>query len=153
MGEEFLTQEEIDALLKSLEAQARGEAKPAAEALDAAGAQAAGQPEAEHSAGSTGEAGADVASSRTLERLLSLPLEVTVILGSARHPLKELMALKPGQVVELAEPYGAPVEVSVNGRPVATGELTVVGDHFGVRLLKLVSPAARARGLGRTGVS
>lgn len=151
MGEEFLTQEEIDALLKSLEAQAKGEA--AAEAAGAAGEQPGAEQPAGQPAGGVSEAGTDIAGSRTLERLLSLPLEVTVILGSARRPLRELMTLKPGQVVELAEPYGAPVEVSVNGRPVATGELTVVGDHFGVRLLKLVSPAARARGLGRSETS
>jgi len=101
---------------------------------------------------STAAGGRDeTAQSRTLERLLSLPLEVTVILGSGRRSLRELMYTAPGSIIPLDQLYGAPLEVSVNGRPVATGELTVVGDHFAVRLLKLVSPAARARGLGRAG--
>jgi flagellar motor switch protein FliN/FliY len=73
-------------------------------------------------------------------RLLSdIPLEVTVELGRAILTVSELLALRPGSVVELTA--GAPtVDVVVNGRLVARGDVVVVEDSFGVRVTEIVDP-------------
>ena len=73
-------------------------------------------------------------------RLLSdIPLEVTVELGRAILTVNELLALRPGSVVELTADAST-VDVVVNGRLVARGDVVVVGDSFGVRVTEIVEP-------------
>jgi flagellar motor switch protein FliN/FliY len=98
--------------------------------------------------GETGEAQAAAAAPpRNLDLLLDIPLEVTVEIGRTRMALRELLALAPGAVVELDKLAGEPLDVFVNGKPIARGEAVMVNDHFGVRLTDVISPSERITGL------
>lgn len=76
-------------------------------------------------------------------RLLSdVPLDVTVELGRAVMKVRHLLSLREGSVIELNRAPGAPVDVLVNGRLVARGDVVVVDDEFGVRITEVLDPAA-----------
>lgn len=82
---------------------------------------------------------------RNLDLLLDVPLEVTVIMGRTRRPIKEILNLVPGAVVELDNLVDEPVEILVNGTLVAQGEVVVVNENFGVRITQIISPAERLK--------
>ena len=84
---------------------------------------------------------------RNFDMLLDVPLEVTVEIGRSRLPLRELLALGPGSVVELTKLAGEPLDVLVNGKPIARGECVMSNDKFGVRLTDIISPRERLEGL------
>ncbi len=96
----------------------------------------------------TATAGASEQTTRNFDLLLDIPLEVTVELGRTRLPLRELLALTAGSVVELAKLAGEPLDVLVNGKLVARGEAVMVNDKFGLRLTDIVSRTERIAGLG-----
>ena len=77
--------------------------------------------------------------------LLNIPLEVSVEVGSKRITLEELFSLKPSSVIVLDKMLSEPVDIKVNGRKIAEGELVVVNDRFGVKITKIVSPDERIR--------
>ncbi|MCL6636179.1 MAG: flagellar motor switch protein FliN [Peptococcaceae bacterium] len=81
--------------------------------------------------------------------LLDIPLKVTVVLGRAKRPIKEVLGLTPGALVELSTPADDPVEVLVNGTLVARGEIVVVNENFGIRITSIISPAERVQYIGR----
>jgi len=83
------------------------------------------------------------ASSRRIELLLDVPLELSVELGRTRMSIQELLSLGPGSVIELDKVAGEPLDILVNDRLVARGEAVVVNDKFGVRITDIVSPAER----------
>lgn len=83
----------------------------------------------------------------SIELLLDVPLTVTVELGRAERPIKDILALAPGSVVELDRLAGESVDVMVNGRLIARGEVVVVDDRFGIRITDIVSRAERLRRL------
>ena len=76
-----------------------------------------------------------------LDQLTHVQMEVTVEIGRTRMPVGELLALTPGQVVDLDRPAGAPVDLLVNGTLLAHGEIVVVDEDFGFRVTEI----ARAR--------
>ncbi len=84
---------------------------------------------------------------RDIEFLLDIPLDVSVELGRTRMQIKELLQLGQGSVVELEKLAGEPMEVIVNGKLIARGEVVVVNEKFGVRLTDIVSPSERIRQL------
>lgn len=84
---------------------------------------------------------------RNLDLILDVPLSVTVELGRVRMPVRELLALTAGSVIELAKLAGEPLDVLINGRPVARGEAVMVNESFGVRLTEIVSPTERVERL------
>ncbi len=84
---------------------------------------------------------------RNFDLLLDIPLKVTVEMGRTRMALRDLLQLGPGSVVELAKMAGEPLDVLVNGRPIARGEAVMVNDKFGVRLTDVISPSERIAGL------
>lgn len=84
---------------------------------------------------------------RKLELLLDVPLKVSVVLGRTRRPIREVLNLTPGAIVELNSLVDEPVEVLVNGTLVARGEVVVVNENFGVRLTSIISPEDRLRQL------
>jgi flagellar motor switch protein FliN/FliY len=86
---------------------------------------------------------------RKLELLLDIPLKVSVVLGRTRRPIKEVLGLTPGAIVELSSLVDEPVEVLVNGTLVARGEVVVVNENFGVRITSIISPEERVEQLGR----
>ena len=82
-------------------------------------------------------------SSRRLDMLLDVPLEVNVELGRTRMTIQDLLQLGPGSVIELDKVAGEALDILVNGRLVARGEAVVVNDKFGIRITDLVSPMER----------
>lgn len=86
--------------------------------------------------------------SRTLDFLLDVTLQVTVEVGRARMTIQDLLQLGQGSVMELEKLAGEPLDIYVNGRPVARGEAVIVNEKFGVRLTDIISPDERVMGLG-----
>ena len=82
-----------------------------------------------------------------LELLLDVPLKVSVVLGRTKRPIKEVLNLTPGAIVELSSLVDEPVEVLVNGTLVARGEVVVVNENFGVRIINIMSPEERLKQL------
>jgi flagellar motor switch protein FliN/FliY len=82
-----------------------------------------------------------------LELILDVPLGVSVELGRVRMPVRQLLSLSAGSVIELAKLAGEPLDVLINGRPVARGEAVMVNDKFGVRLTEIVSQTERVERL------
>ncbi len=78
-----------------------------------------------------------------LELLLDIPLKVTVELGRTRMTLKQVLEMVPGSIVELDKLTGEPVDILVNGKLVARGEVVVIDENFGVRITEIVSPKER----------
>jgi len=85
---------------------------------------------------------------RNLDLILDIPLRVSVVLGRTRRPIKDVLKMAPGSVVELDALADEPVEVLVNGTLVATGEVVVVNENFGVRITNIISPMERIQRLG-----
>lgn len=82
-----------------------------------------------------------------LDVILDVPVELSLEVGRARIPIRNLLQLTQGSVVELGRAAGEPLDVYVNGTLIAQGEVVVVDDRFGVRLTEVVSPAERIRRL------
>ncbi len=80
-------------------------------------------------------------SAAALGVILDVPLEVQVVLGSTRLPVRQVLELGPGAVVELDKAYADPVDVYLNGRLVAHGEVVVAGENFGVKITEIFSEA------------
>ena len=86
--------------------------------------------------------------SKNIEFLLDIPLQVTVQIGSTRMMIRELLQLGQGSVIELDKLAGEPMEVLVNSKLVARGEVVVVNEKFGIRLTDVVSANQRLQQLG-----
>lgn len=84
---------------------------------------------------------------RDIDFLLDVPLEITVELGRTRMFIKDLLQLGQGSVVEMDKIAGEPMEILVNNKLVARGEVVVVNEKFGVRLTDIISPTERIRQL------
>lgn len=82
-----------------------------------------------------------------IEFLLDVPLEVSVELGRASIPIRELMQLGPGSVIELDKLIGEPVDLLVNNNLIAKGEVVVFDENFGIRITSIVTPSERIRSL------
>ncbi|QPJ65442.1 MAG: flagellar motor switch protein FliN [Candidatus Nitrohelix vancouverensis] len=107
--------------------------------------------------GGDGEGGGDIGDiegghgdreSRDLDLILDIPLTVTVELGRCKMLINDLLQLGQGSVVELTKLVGEPLEVLVNQKLVARGEVVVVNEKFGVRLTDIISPMERVQSLG-----
>jgi flagellar motor switch protein FliN/FliY len=83
-----------------------------------------------------------------LELLMDIPLEISVELGRVKMLVREVVELGSGSIVELDKAAGEPVDVLVNGRLVARGEVVVIEDNFGVRVTEILSPQERVGRLG-----
>ncbi len=82
-----------------------------------------------------------------LDLILDVPVTLTLEVGRARIPIRNLLQLNQGSVVELERMAGEPLDVYVNGTLVAQGEVVVVNERFGVRLTDVVSPSERIKRL------
>lgn len=91
--------------------------------------------------GETGSEGQD--SVHSLDFILDIPLKVTVELGRTKMSVRDILQLAQGSVVELAKFAGEPLEVLVNDRLVARGEVVTVNEKFGIRLTDIISPMER----------
>lgn len=84
-----------------------------------------------------------------LNMILDIPVQLTVELGRTRIPIKHILQLAQGSVVELETMAGEPMDVLVNGFLIAQGEVVVVNDKFGIRLTDIVTPSERMRRLSK----
>ena len=80
---------------------------------------------------------------RNLEMLLDIPLQVTVELGRTKRSVKEILALSQGSIIELDKLAGEPVDIFVNNRLIAKGEVVVIDENFGVRVTDIISKSDR----------
>jgi len=84
---------------------------------------------------------------RGLDFILDIPLQITVELGRAQMLINDLLQLGQGSVVELSKLAGEPMEVLVNQKLIARGEVVVVNEKFGIRLTDIISPLERVEQL------
>lgn len=84
-----------------------------------------------------------------LDMILDIPVQLTVELGRTKMPIKNLLQLAQGSVVELAGMAGEPLDVMINGFLIAQGEVVVVNDKLGIRLTDIITPSERLRRLNR----
>jgi flagellar motor switch protein FliN len=85
---------------------------------------------------------ADVADD--LERLSDVPVELAVEIGRTRMTIGETLALGPGSIITLNRLAGEPVDLLVNGKPIARGEVVVIDEEFGLRVTEVSTGASRS---------
>lgn len=73
-----------------------------------------------------------------LQLLMSVPLNITVEIGSARRKVKDILEFTQGTIIELERQAGAPVDIIVNGNLIARGDVVVIDDNFAVRITDIV---------------
>jgi len=83
-----------------------------------------------------------------LEFILDIPLEISVEIGRTKMLIRDLLKLNQGSVIELEKLAGEPVEIYVNGKLMAKGEVVVVNERFGVRIVEIISAQERIKKLG-----
>ena len=84
---------------------------------------------------------------KSLDLILDIPLTVTVELGRSKMLINDLLQLGQGSVIELTKLVGEPLEVLINQKLVARGEVVVVNEKFGVRLTDIITPMERVQSL------
>lgn len=84
-----------------------------------------------------------------LDLILDVTVPVTVSIGNVAKTISEILALAPGQVIDLERPAGDQVDLYVNDRLVARGEVVVVGDRYGFRVTEIVSALAGVEAAAR----
>ena len=94
-----------------------------------------------------GESAVKGGETKSLDLILDIPLTVSVELGRSKMLINDLLQLGQGSVIELTKLVGEPLEVLVNQKLVARGEVVVVNEKFGVRLTDIVSPMERVQSL------
>jgi flagellar motor switch protein FliN/FliY len=80
--------------------------------------------------------------------ILDIPMQVTVELGRTKMAIKELLQLSQGSIIELNKMAGDHLEVFVNNKLIARGEVVVVNDRFGIRISEILSPQERVERMG-----
>lgn len=93
------------------------------------------------------KAGGVKSSPGSLDFIMDIPLEVTVELGRTTMPIYDLLQLGQGSIVELSKVAGEPLEILVNQKLIARGEVVVVNEKFGIRLTDVVSTKERIENL------
>lgn len=84
-----------------------------------------------------------------INMVLDIPVQLSVELGRTKVPIKHILQLGQGSVVELDALAGEPMDVLVNGYLIAQGEVVVVNDKFGIRLTDVVTPSERLKRVSR----
>lgn len=93
--------------------------------------------------------GAQPELSHDIDLILDIPVQLTVELGRTKIPIKNILQLAQGSVVELDGLAGEPMDVLVNGCLIAQGEVVVVNEKFGIRLTDIITPSERIRRLSK----
>jgi flagellar motor switch protein FliN len=143
MSTENTTAESTDAMAAEWAA-ALAEAKPET-ASEVHGAADQVSPASFQKFAPTGATGAG----NDINMILDIPVQLTVELGRTRIPIKHILQLAQGSVVELETLAGEPMDVLVNGYLIAQGEVVVVNEKFGIRLTDIVMPSERMRRLSK----
>lgn len=84
---------------------------------------------------------------KNLDMLLDIPLQVTVELGRTKRSVKDILELNSGSIIELDKLAGEPVDILVNNRLIAQGEVVVIDENFGVRVTDIISQSDRIKKL------
>ena len=142
MSKSPLSQEEIDELLRS------PVEKATAEAATTGGAQEGTDPSPQavqefEEFDQPSRPGETAAEPSAIDLVLDIPVDVAVELGRTKKLIREVLAMVPGSVVELDRQAGEPVDVMVNGRLLARGEVVVIDENFGVRISEVISRPER----------
>ncbi len=88
----------------------------------------------------------EAASMGNLDLLMDVPLEITVELGRANRRVRDVLSLGPGSIVELSKLAGEPVDLLVNGKLIAKGEVVVIDENFAVRIIEILAREERLAG-------
>ncbi len=91
---------------------------------------------------------ASIEETKNIDMLLDVNLPIAIELGRTKMSISNILALGPGSIVELAKLAGEPVDLLVNQRIVAKGEVVVIDENFGVRITQLLTPEERLKALG-----
>lgn len=91
---------------------------------------------------------ASIEETKNIDMLLDVNLPIAIELGRTKMSISNILALGPGSIVELAKLAGEPVDLLVNQRVVAKGEVVVIDENFGVRITQLLTPEERLKALG-----
>ncbi|MBP9211481.1 MAG: flagellar motor switch protein FliN [Bacteroidetes bacterium] len=83
-----------------------------------------------------------------IDLLFDLSLQVSIELGRTKMLIKDILELQRGSVIELEKLASEPVDILVNGKKVAEGEVVVIEKHFGIRITSLIESAERLKNLG-----
>ncbi|MEO6974247.1 MAG: flagellar motor switch protein FliN [Gallionella sp.] len=94
-------------------------------------------------------AGGAATAQNDLDMILDIPVQLTVELGRTKMPIKHLLQLAQGSVVELAGMAGEPLDVMINGFLIAQGEVVVVNEKLGIRLTDIITPSERLNRLNK----
>ncbi|WP_027633892.1 flagellar motor switch phosphatase FliY [Clostridium hydrogeniformans] len=88
-------------------------------------------------------------SHQNIDLILDVPLEISVVLGRTKKNIKDILNLGTGSLIELDKLAEEPVEILVNGKRIAYGEVVVVDENFGVRITSIISSSERVKSLGK----
>lgn len=83
-----------------------------------------------------------------IDLILDIPLEVTVELGQVKMPVNELLQLGQGSIIELDKPVGELLDIYVNRKLVAKGEVVIMDQKLGIRVVDIINPVERVKSLG-----
>lgn len=84
---------------------------------------------------------------RNLDLIMDVPLDFSVVLGKSKKTIKDVLSLSTGSVVELDKMTDEPLEIHVNGKLIAKGEVVVINESFGIRITNIQSKEQRVRHL------
>ena len=87
---------------------------------------------------------ATLENSSNLNLVLDVPVSLTIELGGCKLPMREVLQLNIGSIIQLDKPADAPVELSVNGKLIARGEVVVIEDRYGVKITEIIGSAPAA---------
>jgi flagellar motor switch protein FliN/FliY len=90
----------------------------------------------------------DAVKDHKLDLLLDLTLQVSIELGHTKMLIKDILELQRGSIIELDKLASEPVDILVNGKKVAEGEVVVIEKHFGIRITSLVDSTERLKNIG-----
>ena len=82
-----------------------------------------------------------------LDLILDIDLNVSVELGKVKMPVKDLLQLGQGSIVELAKSVGEPLDIYVNNTLIAKGEVVILDEKFGIRVADIINPVERVKSL------
>lgn len=99
-------------------------------------------------ADTSGENGSGQNKKYDFDLILDIPLDISVELGKVKIPVNELLQLGHGSILELTKPVDEPLDIYVNNKLVAKGEVVILDDKFGIRVADIINPADRVKSLG-----
>ena len=98
--------------------------------------------------GASQDNGSDQSEKYDMDLILDLPLDVSVELGKVTMPVNELLQIGRGSILALTKPVGEPLDIYINNKLIAKGEVVILDDKFGVRVADIINPVDRVKSLG-----